>query len=340
MGDRLDDVSGAIWGMSTPISQWRFPFPTQPAGTRVTTQPILVMMVYRGGERFQRALTSLLDSQQFFKRIVVSVTAPETSDDVLIAERFRDESLNRMELICTGAELPTMRHQAFWIDYLESTGAKPSDWIYWLAYDDQVRAKGVERLVDDYGNWPLEPGTAYFGPWAMRHERADEVLQGSGAGPLESWTSFPIEGPLKLPVMSWVRNQLAQPTYMQMSGSVCTFESHQRLITSRPSKTGPMRIEMATAAAAGNRFVEEFAEPVSVIYGRPNSDRASYGKAARKEDLHLLVWLARYTARHPSAAPQIALIAIETIKAYAGLIMRKRPLPEEEWRVRSLLAQE
>ncbi len=302
------------------------------------TQPILVMMVYRGGQRFERALRSLQATEHHFKRIILSVTAPPDSQDLRIAEEFRATVVPRAEVICTGVELPTMQHQAFWIDYLEASGATPSDWIYWLAYDDQVRATGLERLVDEHGNWPLKPGTAYFGPWAMRHERADEVLDGAGAEPLESWTSFPAEGPTRLPVMSWVRNQLAQPTYMQMSGSVCSLQSHQRLIRSSPAKTGPMRIEMATAAATNNRFVEEFAEPVSIIYGRPNSDRASYGKSARKEDIHLLLWLSRYTLRHPSAALQLAIIAIETMKAYGALVVRKRPLPTEEWRVRGSVA--
>ena len=296
------------------------------------------MMVYRGGERFQRALASLVDSQQFFSRIVVSVTAPEASEDMRIAERFRAESLNRMEVICTGAELPTMHHQAFWIDYLESTGAKPSDWIYWLAYDDEVRATGVAALIDSQGNWPLEQGTAYFGPWAMRHEQAAAVWNGDREEDLESWTSFPSEGPTRLPVMRWVRDQLAQPTYMQMSGSVCTLESHQRLISSRPSKTGPMRIEMATAAAVNNRFVEEFGEPVSIIYGRSNSDRASYGKSARKEDHHLLLWLCRYTLRHPNALPQLVATVGDAIRVYLGVLTRSRALPEEEWRVRGVVS--
>jgi hypothetical protein len=304
----------------------------------VTTQPILVMMVYRGSERFERALTSLVDSQQFFKRIVVSVTAHESSEDMRIAESFRAESLNRMEVICTGAELPTMLHQAFWIDYLESTGAKPSDWIYWLAYDDEVRATGVAALIDSQGNWPLEQGTAYFGPWAMRHEQADAVWDGDREEYLESWTSFPSEGPKRLPLMRWVRDQLAQPTYMQMSGSVCTLESHQRLISSRPSKTGPMRIEMATAAAVNNRFVEEFGEPVSIIYGRSNSDRASYGKSARKEDHHLLLWLCRYTLRHPNALPQLVATAGDALRGYLGVLTRSRSLPEEEWRVRGIVS--
>ena len=296
------------------------------------------MMVYRGGERFQRALNSLVDSQQFFARIVVSVTAPETSEDMRIAESFRDESLNRMEVICTGAELPTMQHQAFWIDYLESTGAKPSDWIYWLAYDDEVRATGVAALIDSQGNWPLEQGSAYFGPWAMRHEQADQVWNGDREEDLESWTSFPSEGPTRLPVMRWVRDQLAQPTYMQMSGSVCTLESHQRLISSRPSKTGPMRIEMATAAAVNNRLVEEFREPISIIYGRSNSDRASYGKSARKEDHHLLLWLCRYTLRHPNALPQLLATAGDALRGYLGGLTRSRSLPEEEWRVRGIVS--
>jgi hypothetical protein len=95
-----------------------------------------------------------------------------------------------------------------------------------------------------------------------------------------------------------------------------------------------MRIEMAIASAPGVTEVEEFAEPVSIIYGRSNSDRASYGSAARREDAHLAAWLLRYSASNPTAfAPLATALARTVITTGLSAIGRSR-LPAEEWRVR------
>ena len=300
----------------------------------IPLQPILVVLVYRGGERFKRALDSITKSERFFSRIILSVTAHRDSPDMQMAESFRDQSLERAEIICTGTELPTMSHQAFWINYLANTGVNPQDWIYWLSYDDEVKASGITKLVDEAGNWPLEPGTAYFGPWAMRHEDASQLFSGPWDTKLESWTSFTLEGTTKLPVVRWVSNQVLQPTYIQMSGSVATFESHQRLVQSTPRKKGPMRIELATASAVNNLYVAEFKEPVSIIYGRPNSDRSTYGAAARIEDRHLAIWLVRYQLRHAGAIPRLAGAGVSLLARYARVLLGKGAMPSENWVVR------
>ena len=297
------------------------------------TAPILVSMVWRGGDRFARCLKSIQRSRDHFSRIIISVTGPVDGPDMQLANAARSEDA-RIEVICTERELPTMEHQAFWIDHLLATGAKESDWIYWLAYDDEVRPRGIEAITDSSGAWPLEPGTAYFGPWAMRHEKPDELWRGDISEPLESWTSFPAQGSTRLPVAQWIADQLRQPTYMQMSGSVNPLRSFIDLKDNRPRKVGPMRIEMAIASAPGITAVEEFSEPVSIIYGRSNSDRASYGRAARREDAHLAAWLVRYSTAHPSAAIPLTR-AIGRSAAIAGLsAIGRAQLPQEEWRVR------
>jgi hypothetical protein len=297
------------------------------------TRPILVVMVWRGGARFDRCLESVAASLHHFQHVLLSVTAPEDSDDVRRARQFAS-SHPRVEVICTGREMPTMEHQAFWVDHLQHRGTSPREWIYWLAYDDQVRVRGVDAIVDARGAWPLRAGTAYFGPWAMRHEQADRPYDGPWNQPLESWTSFPASGPTRLPVLEWIRQQLVQPTYMQMSGSVCAFESFVALRDGRPRKSGPMRIEMAVAAAPPTTHVEEFSEPVSIIYGRPNSDRASYGRTARKEDVHLAGWLAQYVRRHPDQWAALANVGSGVAATYASAAFRRTGLPKEEWRVR------
>jgi hypothetical protein len=287
------------------------------------------MMSYRGGARLTRCLKSIAASQQHFERIVLSITATPDSEDMQQATQFASQH-PKVEVICTDRELPTMEHQALWLTHLEKTGVKKDDWIYWLAYDDEVRGTGINELIDEYGNWPLEPRTAYFGPWAMRHEQPDHLFDGPQDQPLESWTSFPLDGPLELPVLDWIEDQLIQPTYMQMSGSVCQFASYLQVRDAKPRKTGPMRIEMATAAATCNEKVAEFFTPVSIIYGRSNSDRSTYGSDARKEDVLLLLALLRRTGNHPATPFIVARVMLQ------GLWARRRPDRKvEDWRKRA-----
>ena len=299
----------------------------------MVTKPILVCMVWRGGDRFERCLRSIGRSHEHFSRILVSITSEPSSSDMRVA--LDAQRINpRIEVICTGVEMPTMQHQAFWVDHLVATGAKASDWVFWLAYDDEVRPRGVEAIVDSSGQWPLSNGTAYFGPWAMRHEQPNDLWHGDPSEPVESWTSFPADGPTRLPVAQWIADQLRQPTYMQMSGSVNPLQSFMDLKERRPRKRGPMRIEMAIASAPGIDYVEEFPEPVSIIYGRSDSDRASYGNAARREDAHLATWLLRYSATHPAAlVPLVNSASRATITTGLAAIGRAQ-LPQEEWRVR------
>jgi hypothetical protein len=296
-------------------------------------------MDYRGSDRFRRCLDSVRTSEHLFSRVIISITAAPDSEDVRIAHEYMaakaaSGNQSKAEIICTKVEMPTMAHQAFWVDYLERTGVQGSDWIYWLAYDDQIRQRGIESLISQHGGWPLRDDTAYFGPWGLRHEKADELFSGPWDSPIESWSTFSLAGPTRLTVIEWVTQQLKQPTYMQMSGSICTFESYLQLRHGRPRKNGPMRIEMAVATATCNLFVEELSEPVSIVYGRPDSDRASYGSAARKEDVHLLAWLARYAIANPSSIPSLARGAMGVTGAYLKALMGLSDRVEEEWIVR------
>jgi len=313
-----------------------------PYVTDRTAQPILVVLVYRGGERFARAMDSIGPAEHLFRRIVVSLTGPPDSVDMTTVNEYlvvreRSGTPSKVEVICSGVELPTMEHQRFWIEHLERTGASHDDWIYWLAYDDQVRVRGIEALVDANGNWPLLQGTIYYGPWAMRHEQADHPFDGPWDVPIESWTSFPVAGPMRLTVAEWICRQLRQPTYLQMSGSLATLRNFQALRDSKPRKRGPMRIEMAMAAAPCNHHVVEFPEPIVIIYGRPNSDRANYAKTARREDVHLVAWLLQYAVRHPSTVPAFVGAAASVAVNYARVIMGRGSLPAEDWVARGVV---
>lgn len=306
---------------------------TEPHESSDAIKPILVVLVWRGGERFQRALDSIGEAEKFFSRIVISITSEWTSDDLKIADAYVKRmnsatQASRAEIICTGKELPTMQHQAFWIAYLLKTGATLSDWIYWLAYDDQVSVGGIKQILTKEGEWPLETGTSYFGPWVVRHESAHELWREPESGEDEIWTCFDTQASLPIESFEWLHEQLTEPTYMQMSGSVTQLAQHARLISSRFPKQGPMRIELATALAPTAPKVSEFSSPVSIIYGRPNSDRANYRGQARKEDFNLL-WSSRFILlRHP-----IATLKLATLVA-ANRVLGKGT-ERELWRVRN-----
>ena len=301
--------------------------------TENIVQPILVMMSWRGGARLQRCLDSIAQNEDFFKRIIISVTATPESEDMTIASAFQKAHPN-VEVLCTNNELPTMQHQTFWVDYLKGSGVKPDDWIYWLAYDDELNTSGIRQVCDSQRSWHLKLDTVYFGPWAMRHDAPEELWGGDPNEPAPIWTSFPRHSRAKLPVLTWIKKQLDQPTYMQMSGSLIPFRNYVELRDGKPTKSGPMRIEMATALGKHTKFVEELAEPVSYIYGRSNSDRATYGTAARKEDIHLMAWMARYASRNPSTiADLIQISASHIIRQWNQRFRGVKP-KGEEWRLR------
>ena len=292
------------------------------------------MPVYRGGEKFQRALDSVRPAEHHFRRIVVSLNSPYASADARLIRDYLDASPSRIEVIQTGTELPWMEHQYFWLDHLERSGEQGRDWVYWFAHDDQIRPRGIDALVDEQGNWPLVPQTIYLGPWGMRYDPLGGMYEGPADAPLESWTSFPIDGPLRLPVGEWIAQQLEQPTYINMSGCVTQLASFQALRRFPVAKPGGMRIEMATAAAPGNLAVEEFSTPVVITHTSKGSDRTTYAAVARKDDAHMAAWLGNYVLRHPSALMPTTRAATRVGGAYARKALGRGSLPAEDWRYR------
>ena len=301
--------------------------------TQEKTQPILVMMSWRGDARLQRCLDSIAENTDQFKRIIISITATPDSEDMTIARAFQSQH-RKAEVLCTNTELPTMEHHAFWVDYLEKSQAQPTDWIYWLAYDDELNTSGITQIQGPDGSWPLELNTVYFGPWAMRHETPTQLWSESDNEDMPVWTSFPKDGPTRLPVLTWIKDQLDQPTYMQMSGSLIPFRNYLELRHGKPKKVGPMRIEMAAALGRGTQFCQELKEPVSVIYGRSDSDRATYGNAARREDVHLVAWIIRYATRNPNALKDLFKITASQVSRQWRQRLRGQRPAQEEWRTR------
>lgn len=296
------------------------------------TQPILVVLSWRGGARFERCLGSLDACIPYFSRVILSVTSAPDSEDMRAATRFQEQHPS-VEVICTGEELPTMKHQRFWIEYAMRTGARPNDWICWLSYDDEMRLRGLQAITNTDKDWHLDPCCTYFGPWAMRHEGAKSLWSGDMTKPLESWTSFPLNGPTRMPALVWLARQVAQPTYIQMSGSLAPLWNHAALVTGPHPKQGPMRIELATSVQPTTRMVSELPEPITIIYGRSDSDRASYGSSARQEDVDLLRRVMRSSRVAPLAAAAEAVLALRSALALRFSSRRQ----DELWLVRELV---
>ena len=297
-------------------------------------QPVLVLPVYRGGLKFQRALDSVRAVEPYFDRIVVSLNSPADSPDLHTVTAYQEQAPSKIEVIHTHDELPWMAHQYFWLDYLERTGQVSTDWVLWFAHDDQLRLTGIRALTDDNHSWPLQDETIYLGPWGMRYDPPGGLYDGPADAPLESWTSFPIDGPLRLPVADWIAQQLVQPTYINMSGCITQLASFQAMRAFPVAKPGGMRIEMATAAAPNNRFVQELSEPVVITHTSPSTDRTTYAAVARKDDAHMVTWLANYLTRHPSAIPATSRAATTLLtRAITNRMGRTQPVAED-WRYR------
>ena len=298
-------------------------------------QPILVLPVYRGGAKFERALRSIRNAEQHFSRILISLNSERDSPDSQAVQAYLSHADSKIEFIQSGTELPWMSHQYFWLEHLERTGATGDQWVYWFAHDDEVKASGITAITDADGNWPLQPGTIYLGPWAMRPDEPDRMYDGPTDIALESWTSFPIHGPLELPVAEWIAEQFIQPTYINMSGCITQLRSFQQLRDFRIQKPGGMRIEMATAAARFNLNVAEFPEPVVITYSCAASDRTKYAKVARQDDRHLVFWLLRYVAAHPRAALPLARACAIVLNYHLRYRLTGTGLQSEDWRYRT-----
>ena len=298
-------------------------------------QPVLVLPVYRGGAKFARALASIRPCEHLFRRIVVSLNSSEGSEDRATVAEFLAQGPSRIEVIQTGAELPWMQHQYFWLTHLEQSGETGDDWVMWFAHDDQLRPRGIANLVDSDGNWPIEPHVTYLGPWGMRYDPLGGMYDGPIDALLESWTSFPLEGPLRLPVAEWIAQQLELPTYINMSGCVTQLASFQALRKFPYAKPGGMRIEMATAAAPNNRFVQEMKEPIVITYTSKGSDRTTYAKVARKDDLHMAAWFANYLIHHPGGIRSAGRAAYSLSNQRIQQAFGKASPVKEDWRYRA-----
>jgi hypothetical protein len=201
----------------------------------------------------------------------------------------------------------------------------------WLGHDDELNPTGLEDVCTD-GRWPLPAETMMLGPWVVRHESIDALYQGSESQQDEVWTCFPDPLIGTLPAIDWVCDQLIRPTYLNLTGGIFPFSSLLAILDFWHRKTANMRAEMTLATAPGTHFISEFPEPVVIVYGRADSDRATIpARHARSDDRHLVLWLARYVSHDPRAMGRFIKTLAHLASLRGRVALGRASLPAEEW---------
>ncbi len=298
-------------------------------------RPIIVIPVYRGGERFQRCLASLAGAPDYFAAIVVSINGPAGSPDHERALEYQAHAGLPVEILNTTVEMNSMSHIRFWASELRNAGLATSATLMWMGHDDELNPEGL-RLVAPHGRWPLAEDTMVLGPWVVRHEAVDEVTVPAADDVSETWTCFPDPWVIKRPSMEWVCDQLMHPTYLNLTGGVFTFESLLAMIDFPVRKKAGMRAEMTLATAPKTTFITEFDQPIVIVYGRADSDRATIPTSdARSDDRHLIAWLSRYAIAHPRTGPRLIATIGRLTLLKARVAAGRASLPSEDWVVRA-----
>jgi len=297
-------------------------------------RPVLVIPVFHGGERFERCLRSLACAPAYFAAVVLSINARPDSPDLAVAMGFRRNAGLPVAVFNTTGEMNSMSHSRFWATELRRRNLPPNTHLMWLGHDDELDPDGLAAACPG-GQWPLRPGTMILGPWKLRHESVGTLYEAPEDEQLETWTCFPDQTVKPQSSIDWVCDQLLHPTYLNLTGGVFPFGSVLDIVDFRVRKTAGMRMEMTLATSLGSRRITELDEPVTIVYGRSDSDRATIPNAhARSDDRHLLIWLARYAARTPRTRARFASTLARLTTLRTKVALGRATLPAEDWVVR------
>jgi hypothetical protein len=297
-------------------------------------RPVLVIPVYRGGERFARCLRSLVCAAEYFSSVVISINGPAESLDLQAAEGFQLQAGLAVAVLNTTVEMNSMSHSRFWTNELRRRHLPATAHVMWLGHDDELNPEGL-ALACPEGQWPLQPSTMILGPWQLRHESVDALYEAPENEKLETWTCFPDRAAPPQPSLNWVCDQLLNPTYLNLTGGVFAFGSLLDIVDFRIRKASGMRMEMTLATAPGTLFITELAEAVTIVHGRADSDRATIPVAhTRRDDRHLLMWLSRYAAVTPKTRTEFVSTLAQLVALRFRVAIGRARLPVERWVVR------
>ena len=309
-------------------------FPT-PSKRVCDARPLLVVPVYRGGPRFERCLTSLFHAHEFFSGLLLSINGPTDSLDLTAAQKFQELSDFPVEILNTGVELTSMNHIRYWATHLRKNKVSLDQHVMWLGHDDELDPVGLAQSCPG-GVWPLRNNTMILGPWKLRHESVDTLYEIPLDEKLETWTCFPDSTQLPMKSMNWACDQLAHPTYINLTGGVFPFRSLLSIIDFTPRKVSAMRMEMTLATALGSSYITELPEAITIVYGRADSDRATTPrKDALSDDRNLLLWLSKFAAVTPGSRKRFAQTMLHIAMLRGKIVLGRAQSPGEEWVVRN-----
>lgn len=297
-------------------------------------RPVLLIPVYRGGERFERCLRSLACAPEYFSAVVLSMNSTNDSADRARALDYQANAALPVVVLSTGTELTSMDHTRFWAGELRRQQLLAATNLMWLGHDDEIDPEGL-AISCPGGRWPLRKGTMLLGPWKLRHESVGELYRAPDNEQLETWTCFPDQLAKPQTAIDWACDQLLHPTYLNLTGGVFSFAAVLDIVDHRLRKQSGMRMEMTLATTRGSRCITELPEPVTIVYGRADSDRATIPAThARADDRHLLKWLTRYASFTPHAKVRLAATVARLTALRARVALGKATLPAEDWVVR------
>ncbi len=169
-----------------------------------------------------------------------------------------------------------------------------------------------------------------LGPWKMRHESIDEMYEVPDDEVLETWTCFPNNSQIPLKSMDWVSDQLLHPTYLNLTGGIFPLRSVCEILEFRVHKASGMRMEMTLTTSPNIEYVTELPEPITIVYGRADSDRATIPRRdAVRDDRHLLLWLTRYTFLTPGSRKRFLNTMSKIARLRFKVVIGKAELPQE-----------
>ena len=291
-------------------------------------KPVVMVPVYRGGDEFLACLESIRAACDLFAHFYLSFNGPEAERDEQMAREALQGIEPNVTFIRTPRTLDFIRHFAFYVNHMASTGVKEDTWVLMLQHDDWLNTGNIRTCTDDGDDWDLRPASLYLGPWDVFWEPTVQALGGVENTNPELISALYDINRTDMPQGDWIARELLEPYYINTTGAIAQFRHWFAVAHARPPKPGGMRFEMTLACSPGIRTIRQFDTSLVSVMARPDSEREKYSSLAkRKDDAHFVFWAARNWLRSPrSALPTIRAVPAILGRSTRHAVTRQTPV--------------